>query len=80
MTPAFEQLEQRGRACTPEWATDISDIPAVTIRALAHEMGTTARDQTIELPIPWTDWWGREHQSVKGNPVAFHAIDRKSVV
>ena len=37
-------------------------------------MGSTARDQTIELPIPWTDRWGREHQSVKGNPVALHAM------
>jgi anaerobic selenocysteine-containing dehydrogenase len=37
-------------------------------------MGLTARDQTIELPIAWTDWWGKEHKSVTGNPVAFHAM------
>ena len=74
VTPAFELLEQRVRACTPEWAADITGISAATIRALAHEMGTTARDQTIELPIAWTDWWGQEHKSVKGNPVAFHAM------
>jgi anaerobic selenocysteine-containing dehydrogenase len=52
----------------------ITGIPAETIRRLAHEMGVTARDQTIELPIAWTDWWGREHKSVTGNPVAFHAM------
>ncbi len=74
VTPAFELLEQRVRACTPEWAAEITGIPAATIRALAHELGTTARDQTIELPIAWTDWWGQEHKSVKGNPVAFHAM------
>jgi anaerobic selenocysteine-containing dehydrogenase len=45
-----------------------------TIRRLAHEMGITARDQKIELPIAWTDSWGKKHDSVTGNPVAFHAM------
>ena len=72
--PAFQLLEERVRDCTPEWAEGITGIAAATIRSLAHEMGVTARDQTIELPIAWTDWWGKEHKSVKGNPVAFHAM------
>jgi anaerobic selenocysteine-containing dehydrogenase len=72
--PAFQLLEERVRECTPEWASNITGIPAATIRALAHELGVTARDQGIELPIGWTDWWGREHKSVKGKPVAFHAM------
>ena len=72
--PAFQLLEERVRDCTPEWAEGITGIAAATIRRLAHEMGVTARDQTIELPIAWTDWWGREHKSVTGNPVAFHAM------
>ena len=37
-------------------------------------MGITARDQKIELPIAWTDCWGKRHDSVTGNPVAFHAM------
>jgi anaerobic selenocysteine-containing dehydrogenase len=37
-------------------------------------MGVTARDQKIELPIAWTDSWGKEHDTVTGNPVAFHAM------
>jgi anaerobic selenocysteine-containing dehydrogenase len=37
-------------------------------------MGVTARDQRIELPIVWTDSWGKEHDTVTGNPVAFHAM------
>jgi hypothetical protein len=37
-------------------------------------MGVTARDQKIELPIAWTDVWGKEHDTVTGNPVAFHAM------
>jgi anaerobic selenocysteine-containing dehydrogenase len=72
--PAFQLLAERVRDCTPEWAEGITGIPAARIRSLAHEMGLTARDQTIELPIAWTDWWGKEHKSVTGNPVAFHAM------
>lgn len=72
--PAFQLLEERVRPYTPEWAEGISGVPAATIRRLAYEMGITARDEKIELPIPWTDSWGQEHESVTGNPVAFHAM------
>ena len=72
--PAFQLLVDRVNDYTPEWAARITGVPVETIRRLAHEMGVTARDQKIELPIPWTDTWGREHESVTGNPVAFHAM------
>jgi len=72
--PAFQLLADRVRTHTPEWAESITGVPAATIRRLAHEMGITARDQKIELPIAWTDCWGNEHQTVTGNPVAFHAM------
>ncbi|MCL4740485.1 MAG: molybdopterin-dependent oxidoreductase, partial [Burkholderiaceae bacterium] len=72
--PAFQLLHERVKDYTPEWAEGITGIPAATIRRLAHEMGITARDQRIELPIAWTDAWGREHDTVTGNPVAFHAM------
>jgi anaerobic selenocysteine-containing dehydrogenase len=72
--PSFQLLQERVRESTPEWASNITGIPAATIRRLAHELGITARDETIELPIPWTDSWGVEHDSVTGNPVAFHAM------
>ncbi|MBL8359579.1 MAG: molybdopterin oxidoreductase family protein [Rubrivivax sp.] len=72
--PAFQLLKDRVDSCTPEWAAAITGIPAATIRRLAHEMGITARDQKIELPIAWTDSWGQRHDSVTGNPVAFHAM------
>ena len=39
-----------------------------------RDRGITARDQRIELPIAWTDAWGNEHDTVSGNPVAFHAM------
>lgn len=72
--PAFELLKERVSQYTPEWAESITGIPADTIRHLAHEMGVTARDQTIELPFAWTDTWGKDHDTVTGNPVSFHAM------
>ena len=72
--PAFQLLKERVDDYTPEWAAGITGIPAEAIRRLAHEMGITARDAKIELPIPWTDMWGKEHDTVTGNPVAFHAM------
>jgi anaerobic selenocysteine-containing dehydrogenase len=72
--PAFQLLVDRVKDYTPEWAEGVTGIPAETIRRLAYEMGVTARDQRIELPISWTDSWGKEHDTVTGNPVAFHAM------
>ncbi|ADC63403.1 sulfite dehydrogenase subunit SoeA [Allochromatium vinosum] len=72
--PSFQLLKERLEQYTPEWAAPITGIPADTIRRLAHEMGVMARDQKIELPIKWTDCWDDEHESVTGNPVAFHAM------
>ena len=72
--PAFQLLMERVKDYTPEWAAGITGISPAKIRRLAHEMGVTARDQKIELPIAWTDSWGVEHESVTGNPVAFHAM------
>ena len=72
--PAFQLLQERVKPYTADWAEGITGIPASTIRRLAREMGITARDQKIELPIAWTDSWGKRHESVTGNPVAFHAM------
>jgi len=72
--PAFQLLRDRVKQYTAEWASKITGIPVETIKRLAHEMGITARDEKIELPIPWTDTWGNEHESITGNPVAFHAM------
>ena len=72
--PAFQLLVDRVKDYSPEWASSITGIAVETIKQLAVEMGITARDQKIELPIPWTDTWGKEHESVTGNPVSFHAM------
>ena len=72
--PAFQLLKERVEDYTAQWAEAITGIPEETIRRLAYEMGVTARDQRIELPIVWTDVWGKDHESLTGNPVAFHAM------
>jgi anaerobic selenocysteine-containing dehydrogenase len=72
--PSFQLLVDRVKDYTPEWAADITGIPAETIRRLSYEMGITARDEKIELPIAWTDVWGNDHESITGNPVSFHAM------
>ncbi len=72
--PSFQLLKDRVEDYTPEWASEVTGIPVETIKRLAHEMGITARDEKIELPIAWTDVWGKDHDTVTGNPVAFHAM------
>ena len=72
--PAFQLLEDRVKEYTPAWAAEITGVSAETIKRLAYEMGISARDYKIELPIPWTDTWGNDHETVTGNPVAFHAM------
>ncbi|MGB5427106.1 MAG: sulfite dehydrogenase subunit SoeA [Gammaproteobacteria bacterium] len=72
--PSFQLLKERIEKYTPEWAAGVTGIEADTIRRLAYEMGVTARDQKIELPIQWTDAWDKDHETVTGNPVSFHAM------
>jgi anaerobic selenocysteine-containing dehydrogenase len=59
---------------TPEKMAHICGVPAEQIERLALEIGITARDETVTLPIPWTDAWGNEHATTTGNPVAVHAM------
>ena len=74
VAPSFALLRERFKETTPEWAQEITGIAADTIRRLAREMAQTARDHKITLPIAWTDAWGAKHESVTGNPIAFHAM------
>ncbi|MDH5680101.1 MAG: molybdopterin oxidoreductase family protein, partial [Spirochaetota bacterium] len=59
---------------TPTKASLECGIPAEDIERIALEMGITARDETITLPIPWTDAWGNEHETTTGNPVSVHGM------
>jgi phenylacetyl-CoA:acceptor oxidoreductase len=54
--PAFQLLQEHVRAYTPEWAAEIADVPAATIRRLALELvetaavGTTIDIEGLTLP------------------------------
>ena len=74
VAPSFQLLRERVATCTPDWAAAITGIPAARIRKLALEMGETALTQAFELPIPWTDAWGKQHATTQARPVAFHAM------
>jgi sulfite dehydrogenase (quinone) subunit SoeA len=74
VAPSFQLLRDRVASCTPEWAQAITGIDAARIRKLAREMGETALKQAFELPIPWTDAWGKKHPTTQARPVAFHAM------
>ncbi len=49
-------------------------VPAETIERIALEMAHVAFKEAIELPIEWTDVWGRKHDKVIGRPVAMYAM------
>jgi anaerobic selenocysteine-containing dehydrogenase len=49
-------------------------VPADTIERLALEMAHVAFEETIELPIRWTDVYGRTHDKVIGRPLSMYAM------
>lgn len=74
VAPAFQLLRERVASCTPQWAAAITGIATERIVALAQEMGHAALQQAFELPIPWTDAWGKLHPTTQARPLAFHAM------
>lgn len=74
--PVFQLLAER--YLDPQYAPDaVSErcgVPAGTIRRIARELAQAAFDSRLELPIRWTDAWGREHDRMVGRPVAMHAM------
>lgn len=72
--PAAALLFERLAASTPKWAEAITDVPRRTIVRLALEMADAAFKHPVVLPVPWTDVYGRRHDTTVGRPVAFHAM------
>ncbi|MFM9881696.1 MAG: molybdopterin oxidoreductase family protein [Burkholderiales bacterium] len=58
----------------PEAVAAACGVPAATIEQLALEMAHVAFKETIELPIEWTDVYGRKHDKVIGRPIAMYAM------
>jgi sulfite dehydrogenase (quinone) subunit SoeA len=71
---SFQLLKERVQSCTPEWASAITGISAERIRSLSFEIGDTALNQAFEVPVSWTDAWGKVHKTTQARPVAFHAM------
>src|SRR6516162_4494957 len=74
--PVFQLVAERylDPRYAPEAVAETCGIPPATIRRLAAEMAHAAFEEEIELPVPWTDWAGRRHQSMRGRPVPLHAM------
>ncbi|MEM7072021.1 MAG: molybdopterin oxidoreductase family protein [Pseudomonadota bacterium] len=59
---------------SPEAVAKRCGINAKRIRKLAADLAHTAFDNPVILDQPWTDCNGTQHQSMRGNPVSFHAM------
>ena len=74
--PVFHLLAER--YLDPQYSPDAVSarcgIPADTIRRVARELAEAAFDNSLTLPIAWTDAHGREHAQMIGRPVAMHAM------
>ena len=74
--PVFQLVVERylDPQYSPDAVSERCGIPADTIRRIARELAQAAFDSKLELPIPWTDSWGRAHDTMVGRPVAMHAM------
>jgi anaerobic selenocysteine-containing dehydrogenase len=74
--PVFQLIAERylDDAYAPEAVAERCGVSAETIRKIAAELAHVAFEEAIEIPVPWTDWAGRKHETMKGRPIAMHAM------
>lgn len=74
--PVFHLVAERylDEQYSPDAVAERCGVPAATIRRLAAEIARVAFDEAIEIDQPWTDVHGRTHATMRGRPVAFHAM------
>src|ERR1700736_2852595 len=74
--PVFQLVAERyiDPRYAPAAVAETCGVPAATIRRLAGELALAAFEEEIELPVPWTDWAGRRHETMRGRPVSLHAM------
>jgi anaerobic selenocysteine-containing dehydrogenase len=74
--PAFQLMAARylDTQYSPDAVAERCGIAASTIKRIAAELAHVAFNETIELPIAWTDWAGRKHDKMVGRPIAMHAM------
>jgi sulfite dehydrogenase (quinone) subunit SoeA len=73
--PVFQLVAERylDPQYAPEQVAPVCGIPAATIRRVAAEIAA-AFGEPIEIAVPWTDWAGRTHATMRGRPVSIHAM------
>ncbi|MEQ8604746.1 MAG: molybdopterin oxidoreductase family protein [Marivibrio sp.] len=76
VVPAFQLIAERflDPSYSADAAAEKTGVPAATVKRIARELADVAFEQAIELPIAWTDWAGRTRQTMRGRPVAMHAM------
>ena len=74
--PVFHLMAERylGPDHAPDAVAERCGISAARIRGLAAEIADVAFNQPVTLDQPWTDTYGRRHETMVGRPVAFHAM------
>src|SRR6267142_1617146 len=74
--PVFQLVAERylDARYAPAAIAETCGVPAATIQRLAGELARAAFEEEIELPVPWTDWAGRRHETMRGRPVSLHAM------
>src|SRR4029077_5014606 len=74
--PVFQLIAERylDPQYAPEAVAETCGVAAARIRERAAEIARIAFDEGLELPVPWTDWAGRRHETMRGRPVGMHAM------
>ncbi len=74
--PVFDHIARRylEPAYAPDTVAERCGVDAETIRRLARELAHVAFERAIELPVAWTDAHGRRQETMRGRPVAMHAM------
>jgi sulfite dehydrogenase (quinone) subunit SoeA len=71
--PAFQLLVERG-GVHPGVGVQDHRHPGRDHQAPGPRDGHRRARREDRAADPWTDTWGKEHESVTGNPVSFHAM------
>jgi len=74
--PVFQLIVDRylDASYSADAAAKICGIPPETIRRIAAELAHIAFEEPIEIAVPWIDWAGRRHETMRGRPIAMHAM------
>ncbi|MCI0431192.1 MAG: molybdopterin oxidoreductase family protein [Rhodospirillales bacterium] len=74
--PVFSLMAERylDPAYAPEAIGPKVGVAPAVIKRLARELARAAFEEPLVLRQAWTDWTGRQHETMIGRAVAFHAM------